>query len=229
MAITSTSFKKGNKINLGREHTEKWKRDMSEMFRGENNPFYGKTHTREARKKMSSTRTGKKFSEEHKRKISDGNKGRISSMKGKKHSEESKRKISQALKGKMPENIKDIAGWNKGLKRWWDNPAQFKKGKDHILWKDGKSFEPYTPEWTKTLKLAIRQRDNFTCQKCGITEEEHLEKLGRVLSVNHIDYDKTNCDPKNLNTLCVGCNSSVNTNREYWTNFFQQQMQHLSN
>jgi hypothetical protein len=103
------------------------------------------------------------------------------------------------------------------------------KGEKSHLWQGGISFEPYASEWTDTLKLAIRQRDNFTCQKCGKIEEQELKELSRVLSVNHIDYDKTNCDPRNLNTLCCSCNSIVNKNREYWTKIFQQQMQVLDN
>ena len=97
-------------------------------------------------------------------------------------------------------------------------------GEKNWNWQGGKTVEIYPSEWTKTLKLAIRQRDNFTCQKCGITEKEHLEKFSRVLCVNHIDFDKTNCDPKNLNTLCNKCNPSVNFNREYWTDYFQQKI-----
>lgn len=91
-------------------------------------------------------------------------------------------------------------------------------------WKGGIAKSPYAQDWTKTLRLAIRQRDNFTCQKCGITEEEHIKKYNRVLSVNHIDYDKKNCDPKNLNTLCCYCNTQVNFNREYWTTYFQEKL-----
>ena len=41
------------------------------------------------------------------------------------------------------------------------------------------------------------------------------------LKRNHINYDKQNCNPKNLITLCHSCNSKVNKNRKYWTNYFK--------
>ena len=196
---------------------------------------------------------GRKLSEESRKKISDAHKksGNRPSFKGRKHSEELKRKMSEVRKGKhyssktefkkghiiSEEHKRKISETHKGKKLSEETRIKLSEihkklgshgpvlfGKDHPAWQGGKSFEPYTSDWTKTLKLSIRQRDNFTCQKCGITEEEHLQKIGQVLSVNHIDFDKTNCDPKNLNTLCVGCNSSVNKNREYWTNYFQQKI-----
>ena len=131
--------------------------------------------------------------------------------KGKPWSEEIKKKLSEAHKGQ-----KHTEEWKKRM-----------SGKNSPAWQGGISFQPYSTDWTKTLKLAIRQRDKFTCQKCGITEEESIKKYGKVLSVNHIDYNKKNCDPKNLNTLCCACNASVNFNREYWTKHFQEKTQLL--
>lgn len=37
---------------------------------------------------------------------------------------------------------------------------------------------------------------------------------------NHIDYNKKNCNPKNLITLCRKCHSKTNSNRDYWINYF---------
>lgn len=48
---------------------------------------------------------------------------------------------------------------------------------------------------------------------------------GRRLCVNHIDFDKKNCDERNLNTLCVGCNTRINWDRDRWTAYFQKQME----
>ena len=79
----------------------------------------------------------------------------------------------------------------------------------------GKSFEPYSLGWTNTLKKEIRQRDNYTCQLCGCRQEDttHL--------VHHIDYNKKNCNPDNLITLCRSCHTKTNTNRDYWLQFFK--------
>lgn len=95
-----------------------------------------------------------------------------------------------------------------------------KLGERSYFWKNGKSFEPYTSDFNQQLKDRIRVRDNFICQKCGVPELE----CDRRLDVHHIDYDKKNCNEDNLISLCCGCNSEVNANREYWTNCFQEKM-----
>lgn len=95
--------------------------------------------------------------------------------------------------------------------------TKYAVGKNHSNWQDGKSFEPYSPNWTETLRGAIRQRDCYVCQECDKTQEEN----GRKLDVHHIDYDKKNCDPKNLISLCHICHLKVNHNREYWQQYFQ--------
>ena len=87
---------------------------------------------------------------------------------------------------------------------------------------DGKSNEPYPLKFNKKLKEIIRKRDNYTCQKCFVTEEEHLIIYGRVLLVHHIDYDKNNCKEDNLITMCCECNFRVNYNRSYWKEYFAQ-------
>lgn len=63
----------------------------------------------------------------------------------------------------------------------------------------------YAPEWTKTLRHAIRQRDNFVCQECGKTQQEN----GCRLSVHHIDHNPWNCNLANLISLCKGCHEWV--------------------
>lgn len=77
-------------------------------------------------------------------------------------------------------------------------------------WKGGISYEPYCVIWLdKDFKESIRQRDCYRCQnpdcwgKCN-----HLP-----LTIHHIDYNKKNCDPENLITLCRSCNSRANKNR----------------
>jgi hypothetical protein len=95
-------------------------------------------------------------------------------------------------------------------------------GENNPAWLGGISFNPYTSEFTRKLKLEIRTRDNFKCCLCGRTEREELEEFNRVLSVNHIDFNKHNCKKKNLNTLCLRCNVKINRERDYWTDFFQQ-------
>lgn len=96
---------------------------------------------------------------------------------------------------------------------------KFYIGKNHQNWKDGRSFEPYTKEWTEELRRFIRKRDKYICQKCG--------KKGKT--VHHIDYNKKNCNKDNLITLCNKCNSKVNFNRIMWTIYFQEKIQEKKN
>jgi len=84
----------------------------------------------------------------------------------------------------------------------------------------GKGNLPYSEEFTDKLKESIRKRDNYTCQHCGMTEEEHLIVLGRILSVHHIDYNKENCKETNLICICCGCNTRANFNMDYWNEFY---------
>lgn len=89
---------------------------------------------------------------------------------------------------------------------------------NHSNWLGGISKFPYTQDWTDTLKESIRQRDNYKCQLCLISQDE----LNIKLHVHHKDYDKENCDPNNLISLCHSCHTKTNHNREHWEKFFNQ-------
>lgn len=95
-------------------------------------------------------------------------------------------------------------------------------GENNWHWNNGSSFEPYSTDWTKTLKLSIRQRDNFICQLCG--KEQELIDFSKAFDVHHIDYNKKNCNPDNLITLCKKCHTKTNHNREYWKQYFQSKI-----
>lgn len=131
-------------------------------------------------------------------------------------------KINNALelyykKGGLP--------WNKGKQRpemmGEKNPAKrlevrkkirlSKIGKNNPSWQGGISFEPYSTDWTETLKRSIRERDNYICQFCS--------QYGWI--VHHIDYNKKNCNPDNLITLCKKCHNKTNLNRAYWLKYFK--------
>ena len=171
--------------------------------------FKGHQHTPEAKKKIGEAQKGSKHP----------------------HSEITKEKISKSLMGKP--------AWNKGGKAPWvskrnrlNNPAKYRKYRKGIrlseevrrkigmarsgercnFWKGGISFLPYSVDWTETLKRSIRQRDNYICRLCSQYGNE----------VHHIDYDKKNCDPNNLITLCTKCNIRVNVNRLEWKMYFKE-------
>lgn len=183
--------------------------------------------------KQRKSHLGKKHSEEAKRKMSEARKGKIGYWKDKKFSKESRKKMSLIRKGKKhsEETKKKIGLANSiSLKRYFENGGigSF-KGKKHseetrkkisILkireknpnWNNGSSFELYSVDWTKTLKQSIRERDKYICQLCS--------QYGN--NVHHIDYDKKNCNPKNLITLCIFCHNKTRNNRDYWQSYFQQ-------
>lgn len=101
----------------------------------------------------------------------------------------------------------------------------YMRGKNNPNWQNGISFEPYSSEFTEELKESIRGRDNYECQNCGMTEEEHLIVYGRILPIHHIDYNKQNCKETNLITLCNQCNSRANFNRDYWKDLFTKKIE----
>lgn len=116
-------------------------------------------------------------------------------MKGKKHTDETKKKISESHKGEKC-----------------------------YMWEGGKSFEEYTLDWTNILRASIRTRDNYICQECGIHQDE-LSGYQKKLDVHHIDYDKKNCNPDNLITLCRGCHQRTNVYRDKWLKYFKSKFQ----
>ena len=140
---------------------------------------------------------GYKQTEEHKKKLSILKIGDNNPMKG----IEARKKISEARKRYFSDN-------NNRIKL-----SEMFKGSKNWNWKGGKSFELYGIEWTDLLKHSIRTRDCFTCKICK----------GNGWVVHHIDYNKKNCSPENLITLCQCCHSRTNHNRDYWIDYFKQQ------
>jgi len=110
----------------------------------------------------------------------------------KKVSEETRKKISDKLKGRFV-------------------------GSNSPCWKGGKRLKGnnYPNIWTETLKRAVRERDNYTCQVCGKQQES------KTFNIHHIDYNKDNCAPRNLITLCRNCHSKTNYKRNLWKEYFQ--------
>lgn len=116
------------------------------------------------------------------------NKKQINFWKGKSLPEKTKKKISEA-------RIKS------GVALGDKNPN----------WKGGISTAPYCFIWSDNeYKDSIKERDTYKCR--GID----CRKNSKRLCLHHIDYDKKNCHPDNLITLCVSCNSRANFNEEYW-------------
>ena len=186
--------------------------------------------------------TGKKHKTETIEKMRKNHRGGI--QKGEKLSEEHKEKISEALKGRIPKNLKTLHenisgennhGWKGGKPKCLDCGkeigytslrcrkcnSKFLTGEKHPAWNGGISKTGYSYKFSKKLKEKIIKRDNNRCQLCGLTSEESINYYKRELSVNHIDFNKENCEEENLNTLCCFCNSSINCNRQFFTEYFK--------
>jgi len=90
-----------------------------------------------------------------------------------------------------------------------DCANQWHSGANHNNWKGGNYKGYYGANWKRQRRRA-RQRDNYTCQECGITEAEH----GKRLDVHHIirfaDFaiaEQAN-HLGNLISLCHSCHIS---------------------
>lgn len=98
-------------------------------------------------------------------------------------------------------------------------------GSTNPNWHGGISKLPYSIMFTEELKTSIRERDNFKCQLCGVSNKQHKLLTTFQLSIHHIDYDKKNCIQQNLISLCNKCNAHVNGNRDYWYAYFTYLME----
>ena len=101
------------------------------------------------------------------------------------------------------------------------HPMYGRRGEKSSNWKDGISFDPYCPIFfNKEYKNSIKERDNNICQN------PYCYKNDNRLHIHHIDYDKKNCGPDNLITVCGSCNARANKDRKWHTAWYQTIMSH---
>ena len=118
-----------------------------------------------------------------------------------------------------PKGHKHSINWNK----WWYSrrcptcAIISRCGHNNCNWKGGISFEPYCEVWKdKEYKQDIRERDGNRCLNpyCN-------SKKSNDLTVHHIDYNKKNCHPSNLITVCRSCNCMANKDRDWHQTWYQ--------
>jgi 5-methylcytosine-specific restriction endonuclease McrA len=92
-------------------------------------------------------------------------------------------------------------------------------------------YSQYHPDWKDIIRPSILQRDNYTCQGCGIRHKSKVYRKSKgdyhvcdefefewakannknpfILSLHiaHLDHDKMNNEPSNLLALCPRCHA----------------------
>jgi len=95
-------------------------------------------------------------------------------------------------------------------------------GEGHSNWKGGISCEPYCDVWTdKEYKESIKLFHNYTCQN------EDCRGTSKRLCLHHINYNKKDCEPKNLITICNSCNARANYNRKEWQKYYKNRIKEI--
>jgi hypothetical protein len=97
---------------------------------------------------------------------------------------------------------------NSKTKLYYICPNGHKHSIRWFSWQGGISCEPYCIDWTKEYKEYIRIRDGNKCLNPTCSSNSRL-------TIHHIDYNKKNCGPDNLITICNSCNIKANTDREW--------------
>lgn len=106
--------------------------------------------------------------------------------------------------------VVDLPAELKGARRFRfcsaDCANQWHSGENHNNWKGGNYRGYYGPNWSRQRRFA-RKRDNYTCQKCGITEQDYGKKLDVHHIVRFADFDnyREANQLSNLISLCHTC------------------------
>ena len=139
-------------------------------------------------------------SQEHVSKLSAVRKGKTSPMKDKKHSVETRLKIADKVRRYFDEP---------GVREEW---SRKNSGSNHPQWIEDRSKLKVTrngvdPNALVHWRLAVFERDKYTCQECGC--------IGGKLNADHIKplsiFPELALDLENGQTLCVPCHKKTKT------------------
>jgi len=102
----------------------------------------------------------------------------------------------------------------------WKSESGAVAGDKNFNWNNGGvKRNQYGPNW-QAQRRNTRHRDNYTCQRCGITEKE----LGKQLDVHHINpfrsfglarYKEANA-LSNLISVCRSCHRAIDPKIKAW-------------
>lgn len=89
------------------------------------------------------------------------------------------------------------------------NPMWDRCGEDHPNWAGGKIWWR-GKRWDR-IKQAVKERDKFTCQQCGVSERDWIVESGQPLQVHHKELYRIskNNNMDNLITLCNRCHTKA--------------------
>lgn len=122
------------------------------------------------------------------------------------------------LKYKCPNNHEHSIRWSDWLKGHRCPTCHILNniGPNHPNWCGGD--KEYCDAWRdKDYKEFIKLRDNYICRN------PYCFKKDTKLNIHHINYNKKDCRPINLITICSNCNKRANKDREWhleWYNIF---------
>ena len=185
----------------------KFPHDWSRFIHGHNKGNLGNKHSDESKAQMSESQTGRTGWNKG---LDLNSLGYVIWNKGKKQSESHRKHNSESHMGNIP--------WNKG--KHWDEDhrerlaklnigrihteeARFNMGMSHIK----PRADGYCDVWSdRVFKRDCRK--NF-CELCGVSERLSLKVYNRGLLLHHATFNKRECHPWDLQTLCVSCHSSL--------------------
>jgi hypothetical protein len=76
-------------------------------------------------------------------------------------------------------------------------------------------YSQRTGKWYRKTETFI-YKDGYEC-KNPLCKQNSDKLCG-----HHIDYDKKNCSPGNVITVCFSCNARANFNREFWQRHYKE-------
>lgn len=107
----------------------------------------------------------------------------------------------------------NFGSWNNALQAAGFEPYEYPTGEEHWGWEGGHNPE-YGSNW-KRQRNKCRERDDYECQECGLSREEHMEKYNRKLEAHHIvpkrkfaSVEESN-KLENLLLLCIPCHRNI--------------------
>jgi len=194
-------------------------------MKGKNNPFFGKKHTEESLVKMRGENNpaykGVKVWPIKYCKCGCGelvNKGNKfvygHAWRGRSHSKETVKKYRSGKNNPMY--------GRKASSHTLEKLSKAFSGENNPAWRGGIAGDPYCPIFSdQEFKEMIFERDNYECQNPLCRKNcNHLP-----LIPHHINYDKMDCDSRNVITVCWSCNSRANWNRKFWEKHYKSVME----